>query len=471
MTHWMSLRWRITLWFGGSMAVILLGGGTMTYLLLRHQLFERIDGGLHEELADVLGEVQKGNDRETMLGWLDRRFGRHEGFDFQITDSAGKRVFANQRLGERRLPVPAGSASETEEVFETFSVDQHGRYRTVTRHASGPDGPLLVQVARSLDVVDHELMELLAALAIAGSVAMIVTAGGGYLLSRRVLAPVDRMTVAANEIDARQFGRRLEVVNRDDELGRLGQTLNRMLDRLERSFLEMQRFTADASHELRTPISVIRAEAEIALGKPLPETDKQELLSNILEECQRLTWITDQLLALCREDAGVTQSNFEPVDLAQLVREVSETMRPLAEAKDQKLGACANSHLLVRGDPVRLRHVVYNLVDNAIKYTPAGGAVNVSVTAVDHHVRLVVQDTGIGIADEHLPRVFERFYRVDKSRSRVAGGAGLGLSIVQSIVSAHGGTVEITSRVGAGTRCAITMPIAVVGRPSSLDSH
>jgi len=458
MKHWMSLRWRITLWFGGSMAAILLGGGTMTYILLRHQLFERIDGGLHEELADVLGEVQKGNDRQTMLGWLDRRFGRHEGFDFQITDLAGERIFANDRLGERRLPIPAGRGDQPEELFETFSVDGLGQYRIVTRSASGPDGPLVVQVARSLDVVGHELMEVLGALGIAGSLAMVLTAAGGYFLARRVLAPVDRMTAAANEIDARQIGRRLDVINRDDELGRLGQTLNHMLDRLERSFEEMQRFTADASHELRTPISVIRAEAEIALGKPLPEADKQELLGNILEECQRLAWITDQLLALCREDAGVTELHREPVDLSQLVRAVAETMRPLAEAKEQTLTAAVNGSLSVNGDPARLRHVVYNLVDNAIKYTPNRGSVTLRVTAVDDHVRLVIEDTGIGIPDEHLPHVFDRFYRVDKSRSRAAGGAGLGLSIVQSVVSAHGGKVEITSRPGEGTRCTVTVP-------------
>src|SRR5262249_33664211 len=149
MKHWMSLRWRIALWFGGSMALILLGGGTMTYVLLRNQLFERIDNGLHEELSDVLGEVQKGNDRQTMLGWLERRFGRHEGFDFQITDLAGERIFANQRLGQRRLPIRARGGNEAEELFETFSVDGLVQYRIVTRRASGPDGPLVVQVARS----------------------------------------------------------------------------------------------------------------------------------------------------------------------------------------------------------------------------------------------------------------------------------------------------------------------------------
>jgi len=314
-------------------------------------------------------------------------------------------------------------------------------------------------VARSLTEYDHELLELLAALLIAGPLGLVLTVGGGYFLARRALSPVDRMTDAANKIDARQFNRRIEVVNPNDELGRLAQTLNRMLDRLENSFHEMQRFTADASHELRTPISVIRAEAEVALARPLREPEKQDLLGNVLEECQQLTWITDQLLTLCREDAGISHVPREPVDLAQMVSEVAETMRPLAEGKSQSLKTETNPPVVIRGDPIRLRHVIYNLLDNAIKYTPPHGTVKVAVTSMDHNVRLLVEDSGIGIPPEHLPHVFERFYRVDKARSRAEGGSGLGLSIVQSIVLAHKGTVEIVSQPDLGTRCVVQIPL------------
>jgi signal transduction histidine kinase len=172
-----------------------------------------------------------------------------------------------------------------------------------------------------------------------------------------------------------------------------------------------------------------------------------------------LTWITDQLLTLCREDAGLSQVQREPVDFAQLVRGVTETMRPLAEAKSQRLTAETNAPVVVQGDPVRLRHVIYNLLDNAIKYTPPRGTVKLAVTTTDHKARLLVEDTGIGIPPEHLPHVFERFYRVDKSRSRAEGGSGLGLSIVQSIVHAHRGTVEIVSQPDAGTQCVVEIPV------------
>jgi heavy metal sensor kinase len=453
------IRWRMTFWFGGALAAILLGFGALTYVVMRQHLLERVDAGLNEELSDVLSEVQRGNDRAAMLGWLDRRFARHEGFDFQVTTTAGERVFTNLRLGERRLPIPVLGEARDDAVFETFSIPEVGRDRIVTQQAAAPGGMLVIQVARSLESVDHELFELLTALLIAGPLALGLTIAGGYFLARRALAPVDRMTAAANEIDSRKFGRRLDVVHPDDELGRLGQTLNRMLDRLERSFDEMRRFTADASHDLRTPLAVIRSEAEVALARPLSEAEQQDLLGNILEECQRLTWVTDQLLTLSREDAGISQPPREPVDISQLVRGVTETMRPLAEGKGQRLATSANGSVIVQGDPARLRHVIYNLVDNAIKYTPPHGTVSVAVTMLDHKVRLLVEDSGIGIPPGHLPHVFERFYRVDKARSRAEGGSGLGLSIVQSIVLAHSGTVEIVSQPDAGTQCIVEIPL------------
>ncbi|MBI3863812.1 MAG: heavy metal sensor histidine kinase [Planctomycetia bacterium] len=454
-----TVRWRMTLWFGAALAVILLGFGATTYFVMRHHLLERVDAGLNEELSDVLSEIQRGNDRAAMLGWLDRRFARHEGFDFQVTTPAGERVFANLRLGERRLPIPALGDMGEDSQYETYTLPGAGRDRIVTRTAQGPDGPLVVQVARSLNAVDRELVELLTALLIAGPLALGLTVAGGYFLARQALAPVDRMTAAANQIDAPRFGRRLDVVNPDDELGRLGNTLNSMLDRLERSFDEMRRFTADASHELRTPLSVIRNEAEVALGKPISEAEKQELLGSILEECERLTWVTDQLLTLSREDAGIAPNPREPVDISQLMRGVTDTMRPLAEGKGQRLATNVNGPVILHADPARLRHVIYNLVDNAIKYTPPHGTVNVTVATRDHKARLVVEDSGIGIPPEHLPHVFERFYRVDKARSRAEGGAGLGLSIVQSIVLTHGGTVEIASQPDAGTRCVVEIPL------------
>jgi heavy metal sensor kinase len=457
MMRGLTIRWRLTLWYGGVLAAVLALFGTTVYLVMRHQMFERVDSGLSEELADVLGEVRRATDREGMLHWLNRRFGGHEGFDFQITDDRGERVFANPRLSDGRLPVP-GPTTSGEPLYRAGVLQGRELYRIVSTETEGPDGPLTVQVARSLEATDHELSELLAVLLGVGPLVVGLALAGGYFLAGRALAPVDRMTIAANSIDARRLSHRLDVVNEHDELGRLARTLNGMLDRIEQSFREMQRFTADASHELRTPLAVIRAEAEVALGKPMPESEKQDLLGSILEECQRLTSITDQLLTLAREDAGIAQSPREAVDLSRLVTEVTETMRPLADGKQQRLNTVVNGSSIVQGDPVRLRHVVYNLLDNAIKYTAEGGNVLVNVAPANQCVRITVEDTGVGIPAEHLPHVFERFYRADKSRSRIVGGTGLGLSIVQSIVTAHGGTVEVSSTLNEGTRFVVEFP-------------
>jgi heavy metal sensor kinase len=457
MKHFWTIRRRLTLWYGGVLALVLVLFGATVYFVMSRQLLERIDVGLDEELADVVGEVGRAQDRAEMLLWLNRRFAHHEGFDFQITNEAGERVFVSERPAARRPDLPPAQPGK-ETMYAMANLAEIGRYRIVSRRVVGPEGPLTVQVARSLASYDHELAELLAVLLIAGPLTLGIAISGGYFLARRALVPVDLMTQTANQIDARRMGRRIEIVHPADELGRLATTLNGMLDRLQRSFQEMQRFTADASHELRTPLSIIRTEAELALAKPIGDAEKQELLGNILEECQRLTWITDQLLTLCRDDSGIASSSRERVDLALMSRQVAETMKLPADSKQQTFACFADESAVVTGDVVRLRHMIYNLLDNAIKYSPTGGRIELFVQANGNHVRLIVADDGIGISPEHLPHIFERFYRVDKSRTRAEGGTGLGLSIVQSIVTAHGGQVDVQSEPGRGTSFTVTLP-------------
>lgn len=453
----LTIRMRLTMWYGGVLAIVLVVFGAVIYITMRHQMLSRIDHGLHEEMADVLGEVDRAGSRAGMLEWLDRRFGQHQGFDFQITTTDGDRVFVNERLGDEQMPIPSSLVMDRD-VFESHQRADSPRWRIVTRKVEGPEGTLVVQIARSLEFYDHEMSELLLVLLLTGPLTLLVALGGGYFLARRALAPVDRMTEAANRIEAKQLSQRLDVANPNDELGRLADTLNGMLDRLEKSFREMQRFTADASHELRTPISVIRTEAEVALNQPVSDDEKQNLLGNILEECERLTSITEQLLTLSREDAGIAHFRREPVDVGDLASDVAETMRPLADAKKLQLAVAANGAATVVGDADRLKQVVYNLLDNAIKYTPQAGRVEVAVANVGGSIELAIRDTGVGIAADHLPHVFERFYRVDKARTRAEGGTGLGLSIVESIVVAHGGHVEIDSQPNEGTTITVSLP-------------
>jgi heavy metal sensor kinase len=282
---------------------------------------------------------------------------------------------------------------------------------------------------------------------------------GGYFLAHRALQPVDEMTQTARQITADRLNKRIDVQNTGDELDRLGQTFNEMFSRLERSFIEIRRFTADASHELRTPLTAIRTEVEVALARSECTPEQQQLLGSVLEECDRLARLTDQLLMLSRQDAGLAPQVREPVPLSALVKDVVETMRLLAETKGLRLLIVESAPVSVRGDDAQLRQVFFNVIDNAIKYTPAGGRIEVRIETLPGKARVIVKDSGIGIAAEHLPRVFDRFFRVDKARSREQGGTGLGLSIASSIIAAHGGQIELLSTFNEGTTCIITLPV------------
>jgi heavy metal sensor kinase len=314
-----------------------------------------------------------------------------------------------------------------------------------------------------LEAVDRELSQIRGVLLAAGPVALLLAAGLGYGLARKALAPVDRLRRSADAITADRLDRRLAIANPHDELGRLARTINAMIARLERSFAEVRRFTADASHELRTPLTALRAEIEVALGKQLTSSEAQQLLGSVLEELVWLSRLTDQLLTLSRRDAGVEQLTPVPLPLHDLVAGVVEALRPLAESRGVLLVLEATAPVVVAGEEARLRQVFINLLDNALKYTSRGGKVTLRVEERNHAGVVTVADTGIGIAPEHLPHVFDRFYRVDKRLSREMGGTGLGLSIAQSIVAAHGGTIEMTSNVGQGTVCIVALPSVAAG--------
>ena len=304
----------------------------------------------------------------------------------------------------------------------------------------------------------------------AGPLTVGATLAGGYYLAGRTLAPVERITETARSISGEKLDRRVPVANPGDELGRLAATLNDMLDRLERSFAEMQRFTADAAHELRTPLAVIRNEAEVALRTPRTVEEYTRVLEGLLEEVVRLSEMADQLLFLCRQDVGLNPPTHRDVPLDDLLRAVTDTMRPVAESKDIALVLGDNPPCTVRGDANQLRRVFYNLLDNAAKYTAAGGTVRVASRHEGNEVVVSVSDTGIGIAAEHLTRVFDRFYRVDPSRAGETGGAGLGLAICRSVIRTARGSIEASSEIGRGSVFDVRLPVSTVstvGEPSA----
>ena len=451
----LNIRWKLTLWYGGVLALVLTVFGTVTYLMMRHHLLQRIDQGLREELADVLSEVQRATTPDGLKEWLDRRFAGHEGFDFQVTHTTGERFFANPRLMDKALPLPDPTDSPS---YMTAPVETARHWRIVSTQAQGPDGPLTVQVGRSLAAFEHESRELLLTFLLAGPLTLLAAISGGYFLARRALQPVQSMAQTARQISAERLNQRLPVVNPDDELGSLAETLNHMIERLERSFTEMQRFTADAAHELRTPLAVIRNEAEVALRLPRSGDEYCHVLENLLEETDRLSGLADQLLFLCRNDAGLSPQVRDHMQLDELLREVIGNMQVVAQDKNITLTLADNPACPLIADHRQLRRVFYNLIDNAIKYTDAAGRITVSNRVTTEEATIVVSDSGTGIPPEHLPRIFDRFYRVDPSRTADGNGAGLGLSICQSIVRGYGGTIAVESTHGKGTTITVRLP-------------
>jgi two-component system heavy metal sensor histidine kinase CusS len=463
MMNRLTIRWKLTLWYGGVLAVVLTVFGSAVYIMMRQHLMQRIDQGLREELADVLSEVTRATTTESLEDWLNRRFAAHAGFDFQITRPNGERFFYNPRLSEQAWPLPTRESDHSAPEFETIAMDSQGPQRITYVRVQGPDGPLTVQVGRSLADYDHELKELLMTFLLAGPLTMLAAIGGGYFLASRALRPVQQMTQAAKAISADRLNKRIVVVNPHDELGELGLTLNQMIERLERSFAEMRRFTADAAHELRTPLAIIRSEAEVALR--LPRTSEQycDVLESLLEDTNRLSMLADQLLFLSRQDTGLGSKVSERVQLDVLLREVVGNMQLMAQEKfvSLELPDCPPCELTV--DARLLRRVFVNLLDNAIKYTCPAGTVAVSCQVAAKGVTVHIRDSGIGIAKEHLPHIFDRFYRVDAARSGETNGAGLGLAISQSIVRGFGGAIDVYSTVGKGTTFIVQLPKAAEG--------
>jgi heavy metal sensor kinase len=275
----------------------------------------------------------------------------------------------------------------------------------------------------------------------------------------RTLAPVERLAGKAEVITQHNLSERLPVARTGDELERLSIALNHMITRLDDAFQNSKRFVADASHELRTPLTVLRGELESLVRRASTAPDDRDRLGSLLEEVERLTKIVERLFALSRLDAGEAQSEWVSVDLAELASTTADQMTLLAEDKRITLSCEAAQPAAVEGDRARLKQVVVNLLDNAIQYTPEGGAVHLKVNASNGHAVLEIADTGVGIPADAVPRVFDRFFRVDQTRSR-EGGAGLGLAIVKSICHAHGGTVEVESAVGRGSRFRVRLPAA-----------
>ncbi len=392
-----------------------------------------------------------------------------------VTGDSGDVVFASDAARNLRfeaLQALAGKARRARvgDRVGTIELDSASRvrYRVAPVDGAGP-GIAAILVATPRDNLTFDPGLILRAMGVVAPLIILVSVGLGYWLAGRALRPVQVITDEVDAItDGRSLHRRLAVARSSDEISRLALTLNGMLARLEQSFGSLHRFTADASHELKTPLMVLRAGVERALTHPGTPSEILGSLDETLEQINRMTEMVENLLTLARADEGRTPLAVEQVDLRELVGEASETAGMLAEA-----GALTVT-TVIPGEPVmlavdrhRIRELLLNLVTNAVKYTPAGGHVDLELVDRDTGVVVMVRDTGIGIAPGDLPHIFDRFWRADPARSRTGDrpGTGLGLAITKWIAEAHGGAITVQSRPGRGTSFTVTLPRAEVAAP------
>ena len=373
----------------------------------------------------------------------------------------GDLMYRSPRLDGHAL----GGAPEPGEGREGYSqrstrLPNGERVRVASRVHYIGSRPVLIRLARSEQPLWYEFAQLVTVLLLGIPAALGIAGVLGYGLARRTLVPLASMARRAEQITAERLSERLPVENPDDELGHVARVFNSTLARLEQSFEQLRRFTSDASHELRTPLTAIRSVGEVGLQKGGSAEYYRDIIGSMLEETNRLTRLVDSLLTISRADAGTIRLTPSNIPFLELARESATLLEVLAEEKGQKLSVEGDESVVVYGDRLILRQALVNLIDNAVKYSPAGGRIQVRVTRNGKHDAIVeVTDSGPGIDAEHRDKIFQRFYRVDKARSREDGGAGLGLSIVKWAVEAHQGQIELESERDTGATFRIRLPL------------
>jgi two-component system, OmpR family, heavy metal sensor histidine kinase CusS len=457
----LSIGTRLTLWYLALFAVAQIIFGAAMWFSLSYHLYDLARDSLENQIEDMRNflEAQKKNAsvakmqeevNETYLL-------EHSGDYLELYADNDQLIYRSNFLQSHVVAMPAGEFNKPifrriwiagqpfQFTVQKLSVNGHV-YRAITGIPMDDE----VDTLRVFRTYLFMLSPLL----------LLVAAAGGHWLSRRALSPVDALVRTAHEISGINLHQRLPKLATGDELQRLSDTLNEMLDRIEKAFLRVTQFTADASHELRTPISLIRTEAELALRRSRGEAEYKEALRGILLESERTTTIVEQLLALARADSGREMLHVETLNLSVAMREVQQNWRQVAEIRNLQFSTSIEPDVSVVGDVMLLRKLADLLLDNALKYTPAPGKIDLSLARTNARAVLTVRDSGPGIAVEEQSKIFERFYRVDKARSREQGGAGLGLAIAKWIVTQHRGTIAVTSELGGGTTFSIELPLA-----------
>jgi two-component system OmpR family sensor kinase len=481
-----SIRLKLTVWYSVVLLSALGVFGIASYLYTAETLSENLDISLRNEVEWLRGNLEPKSNSVRGKAWNGKRgflppvsspdttsddepsestedyaiwnkiyehslLNSKKQFIY-IFDRRGRTFYKSYNLVKDTLPSPRNLMPYHVDVSTTMLNGKAIRLAALNTRF------YRIRVAYPTDDISQVLQNLFSIFLYLIPIALLISVVGGYFLAKKSLKPVDEITRTARKITASRLKERIQVINPEDEIGRLAETLNDMIGRLEASFDEVTRFSMDASHELRTPLTIMRGEIELALREDQTANFYKETLMSLLEEVIRMTSIIDGLILLAKADKGIEKIKKSPLRLDSLVNEIKEDAEVLAEQKKINISVSKLDEAVVIGDEIRLRQLMLNLIDNAIKYTPEGGKVTLLLEKSNGEVKFVVEDTGIGIPKHELSKIFDRFFRVDRSRSRMPDGLGLGLSISKWIAEAHGGKLFAESKVGIGSKFIVTLP-------------
>ncbi len=480
--HFRTLRFKLTLWYVLILGILLISFSSFLYFTLSKSLHRDVDNKLRslaEHIAsDPLSKYGFGNLDQTLETSMNLK---PIGKFIQVLDESGHLGRKSDNLKNIQLPISLNALKNASKGLITFETNRsigNIPLRIITFPVfENSHVTKIVQIASSLEGVEDVLNKLFLILIITVPSALLVASLGGQFLAHQALKPVDDITQTARMITSKNLNQRINPPKVKDEISRLIETFNEMISRLDQSFRQMKQFSSDASHELKTPLTILKGEVEVTLRKERTSQEYQQILKSNLEEINRMSQIVEDLLLLSKADTGEIRLNKEDINLTEILNEVVAQMDMLAKSKGLRLST-SNHHQDIHlfGDALRLRELFINLIENGIKYTEEGGSIHILLEKEylppvesqsdslekeeGEFVKVIVSDTGIGIAKEDQEKIFNRFFRVDKARSREQGGSGLGLNICKWIVEAHQGEIKVESEIGKGSSFIVKLPLS-----------
>ncbi len=478
-----SLRFKLTLWYVLILGILLISFSSFLYLTLSRSLYRDVDNKLRS-LAELIASESTSPLSKFGFGNIDQALEatmnlKPIGKFIQVLDESGRIGRKSENLKSVQLPISLNALRNGSKGLVTFETN-HSLGNTPLRIITYPvkennQVTKMIQVASSLEDVEDALNTLLIILIVTVPSILMIASLGGQFLANKALKPVDHVTQTARMITSQNLNQRIQTLKVKDEISRLIDTFNEMISRLDQSFRQIKQFTTDASHELKTPLTILKGEVEVALRKKRPPHEYEQILESNLEEIDRMSQIVEDLLLLSKADIGEIRLNREDIHLTRFISGLTEQMKILAQPKNIRIEISNHQNEIhVFGDTLRMRELFINLIENGIKYTEAGGSILITLTKETDgslspltpkekkaatFAKITVSDTGIGIAKEDQEKIFNRFFRVDKARSREQGGSGLGLSICKWIVEAHQGEITVESEPGKGSSFIVRLPL------------